>query len=159
MRKDEPINLNCVINYSTNSTSSLILWYHNSVLLNYNKDVITKSKILFNKESATSYLHSNLRINQADSPHSGNYTCELTNVGFLISSNPISVHVLNDGENMAAINYNAVNNYNKHRALKDEFGILLDNSSINQFYLNNSYLICLNLLLYLLSINYLIKFS
>ena len=151
VRKDDTINLNCVINYSSNSTNSLILWYHNTNLLNYNKDVVTKSKFIFNKETGNSYLHSNLRINQADSSFTGNFTCKLTNIGFIISSLPINVYVLNHGE-PAAINYNAVNNYNKHRAFKDEFGHLLDNSSIKcQF--QAFFIVYFNLLFYLFSLN------
>lgn len=149
VRRDGSINLNCVINYHTNSSNTLILWYHNSNLLNYNKDVLTKSRVLLNKETGSSYLHSSLRINQADSSHAGNYTCELTNVGFIISSYPISVFV---SDNPSAINYNAVNNYNKHRALKEEFGILLDSSSI-RCHSNVLYLFFSCILLYLLNLN------
>lgn len=153
VRRDGSINLNCVINYHTNSSNTLILWYHNSNLLNYNKDVLTKSRVLFNKETGSSYLHSSLRINQADSSHAGNYTCELTNVGFIISSCPISVDV--GDNNPAAINYNAVNNYNKHRALKEEFGILLDSASM-RCHLNAPNLLYSGiLLLYLLNVNHL----
>lgn len=123
VRRDATINLNCVINYSTNSTNTLILWYHNTDLLNYNKDVLTKSKLIFNKDTGTSFLHSNLRINHVDSSNSGNYTCKLTNAGFIISSNAVKVHVLNHGENPAAMN-----SYNKHRA-SNEFDGILDNSS------------------------------
>ena len=109
--------------------------------------MLTKSKLIFNKESETSFLHSNLRINQVDASHSGNYTCKLTNVGFIISSNAISVQVLNHGENPAAMN--SYNSYNKHRALKDEFGSLLDSSAFRC--LNTPlYLVYSSLLLYLL---------
>ena len=149
MRRDGPINLNCVINYHSNSSNTLILWYHNSNLLNYNKDVLTKSRVLLNKETGSSYLHSSLRISQADSSHAGNYTCELTNVGFIISSYPIGVHV---SDNPSAINYNAVNNYNKHRALKEEFGILLDSSSA-RCDLSSLYLLGSAILVYSLNAN------
>lgn len=150
VRRDGSINLNCVINYHSNSSNTLILWYHNSNLLNYNKDVLTKSRVLFNKETGLSYLHSSLRINEADSSHAGNYTCELTNVGFIISSYPISVFV---SDNPSAINYNAVENYNKHRALKEEFGILLDSSS-TRGHLNSFFVFCSCILLFLLNVNH-----
>lgn len=123
LKKGSDINLTCLINYTPESTSNyMVIWQHNNNIINFdshgrgvkifNKEVLTRSfneNISHNQTKAKSgdkSLSSTLLINSAQSSDSGNYSCHLSS-SWLPSHNSkvafIRVHVMNGGENPAAM--------------------------------------------------------
>ncbi|XP_066963146.1 zwei Ig domain protein zig-8-like [Macrobrachium rosenbergii] len=85
------INLTCVVNQP--STQSLVYWYHNKEILDY------EGSVSINTRSAGEQTTSHLTITKATTKHSGNYTCWPT------SAQPASaiVNVVEEGEQPAAM--------------------------------------------------------
>lgn len=136
LKKGASINLTCIVNYSPDSSSTIVLWFHNQRIINYDNSKRIKVTIERNSnqdetdiDSSTNgeSLLSHLIISDTNANDSGNYSCKPTSSSLSSYSNPahINVHVLNGGENPAAMQRGR----SSSKDLKQNSGSGLNNST------------------------------
>ncbi|XP_053206430.1 uncharacterized protein LOC128390700 [Panonychus citri] len=126
LKKGANINITCIINYIPEpGSNSFIIWQHSDQIINYDSRgrgaKLTNSQVIIPPFSLTStspsainthtttgtrVMASNLFVSSATSSDSGNYTCRLTSTSLpshYAKPALIHVHVLNGGENPAAM--------------------------------------------------------
>ncbi|RWS10490.1 hypothetical protein B4U79_00046, partial [Dinothrombium tinctorium] len=104
LQKGASINLTCLINFVEDrgaAKGASVFWNHNGNLINYDTE---KRGVKVKTEVVDKETISRLIINGARSNDSGNYSCSL-NSASSVTPAVIKVHVLNGGENPAAMQH------------------------------------------------------